>query len=144
MMRDYYRGQSSAMQAHRVIDAWQLGFNLGCVLKYCCRAGLKAGSSLEDDLQKALDYIDFEIDFLDRIKTGKQRVSFYATPTMVCCKSQYMPDEVAEEWGLSEGRRRALKLIFKASLRYREGLFESAIEALEDLIPVILEERANG
>lgn len=143
-MRDYYRGHSSAMQAHRVIDAWQLTFNLGCVLKYCCRAGLKDGASIDSDLQKALDYIDFEIDFLDRIKTGRQTISPYSTPTTVCCKSQYMPDEVADEWGLNEDRRRALKLIFKASLRYRDGLIDSAIEALEDLIPVILEEKANG
>lgn len=143
-MRDYYRGQSEEMQAHRVIDAWQLTFNLGCVLKYCCRAGLKGGASLDSDMQKALDYVDFEIDFLDRVKSGRQSISAYSIPTSVCCRSQYMPDEVAEEWGLNEARRRALKLIFKASLRYRDGLFESAIEALEDLIPVILEEKSHG
>jgi hypothetical protein len=143
-MRDYYRGGSQSMQAYRVIEAWQLGFNLGCVLKYCCRAGLKDGSSLDEDLQKALDYIDFEVDFLDRVKTGAQRITRYESPADVSCPSQYMPDEVADEWGLNEGRRRALKLIFKASLRFREGLIESAIEALEDLIPVVLEEKSNG
>ena len=42
-----------------VIEAWGLGFHLGCLLKYVCRAGRK-GERLED-LRKARWYLDREI-----------------------------------------------------------------------------------
>lgn len=41
------------------IEAWELGFHLGNVVKYVARAGRK-GSSLED-LKKARWYLDREI-----------------------------------------------------------------------------------
>jgi len=45
-----------------VIAAWGLGYELGCVLKYVARAGLK-GPAL-DDLVKARNYLDRKIDLL--------------------------------------------------------------------------------
>ncbi|MAD79957.1 MAG: hypothetical protein CMJ50_03810 [Planctomycetaceae bacterium] len=42
-----------------VIEAWGLGFHLGCLLKYVCRAGRK-GDKLED-FMKARWYLDREI-----------------------------------------------------------------------------------
>lgn len=44
-----------------VIDDWQLDFSLGCVLKYVARAGRKDPDKAIDDLEKAKNYIDFEI-----------------------------------------------------------------------------------
>lgn len=46
-----------------VIREWDLNFNLGNVVKYVARAGRK-GDKIED-LQKARDYIDFEIEALN-------------------------------------------------------------------------------
>ncbi len=47
-----------------VIEAWQLGFHLGNVVKYIARAGRK-GNRL-DDLKKARWYLDREIGRLER------------------------------------------------------------------------------
>ena len=49
----------SKLQPRHVIRAWKLGFNLGNVVKYIGRAGLK-GDYIED-LIKARNYINFEI-----------------------------------------------------------------------------------
>ena len=49
----------STIEPIAAIEAWQLGFHLGCVVKYVCRAGRK-GSKLED-LRKARWYLDREI-----------------------------------------------------------------------------------
>lgn len=46
-----------------VIRDWGLNFNLGSAVKYISRAGRK-GSALED-LQKARQFIDFEIEAIE-------------------------------------------------------------------------------
>ena len=44
-----------------VIEAWELGFSLGNVLKYVSRAGKKPGVDALTDLCKAAWYLDREI-----------------------------------------------------------------------------------
>ncbi len=44
-----------------VINAWNLNFSLGNVIKYIARAGKKKRCSRLEDLKKARQYIDFEI-----------------------------------------------------------------------------------
>jgi len=58
---DYYGGKDNPYEAIKVIEAWDLGFNLGNVVKYVSRAGKKyVGHNLED-LEKARWYLDREI-----------------------------------------------------------------------------------
>jgi hypothetical protein len=45
-----------------VINSWDLNFNLGNVVKYLARAGKKRGNSRVQDLQKARQYLTFEIE----------------------------------------------------------------------------------
>lgn len=47
-----------------VIYDWKLDFNLGNVVKYISRAGRKEGNGLLQDLLKARQYLDFEIEFI--------------------------------------------------------------------------------
>lgn len=49
-----------------VIRGWSLNFNLGNVVKYIVRAGQKEGNTILDDLRKARQYLDFEIEFLEK------------------------------------------------------------------------------
>lgn len=49
-----------------VIRDWDLNFNLGNVVKYISRNGRKAGETKIKDLQKARQYLDFEIDALKK------------------------------------------------------------------------------
>jgi hypothetical protein len=54
----------SPIEPIAVIEAWQLGFHLGCVVKYVCRAGRK-GNKVED-LKKARWFLDREIARLEQ------------------------------------------------------------------------------
>ena len=49
-------------EAIKVIEAWDLGFCLGNVVKYISRAGRKTGSSELEDLKKAAWYLNREIE----------------------------------------------------------------------------------
>lgn len=46
----------------KVIIDWGLGFCLGNVIKYVARAGRKDGNSRLQDLMKAKQYLEFEIE----------------------------------------------------------------------------------
>jgi hypothetical protein len=60
---DHYGGKDNPYEAIKVIEAWELGFHLGNVVKYISRAGKKHNNSLED-LKKAKWYLDRYIQFL--------------------------------------------------------------------------------
>ena len=55
----HYGGGDNPYEAIKVIEAWDLGFNLGNVVKHLSRAG-KKGETLED-LRKAAWYLNREI-----------------------------------------------------------------------------------
>lgn len=55
----HYQG---TIQPIDLINAQDLNFNLGNVVKYVCRAGKKEGENILSDLEKAKDYINFEIE----------------------------------------------------------------------------------
>jgi hypothetical protein len=60
----HYGGADNPYEAIKVIEAWNLGFNLGNTVKYISRAD-KKGSHLED-LKKARWYLDREIQNLEK------------------------------------------------------------------------------
>lgn len=57
---EHYKGK---VQPIDLIDAQDLNFNLGNVVKYCCRQGKK--ESALDDLKKAQYYLNREIQKLE-------------------------------------------------------------------------------
>lgn len=56
----HYR-KSTGHEAIDVIEAWELGFNLGNAVKYISRNGLKDPQKRVEDLEKARWYLDREI-----------------------------------------------------------------------------------
>lgn len=54
----HYQG---TIQPIHLINAHNLNFNLGNVVKYVCRAGKKDGENILSDLEKAKNYINYEI-----------------------------------------------------------------------------------
>lgn len=58
---DHYGGKDNPYEAIKVIEAWDLGFNLGNLVKYVSRAGKKDNSMELEDLEKAKWYLDREI-----------------------------------------------------------------------------------
>ena len=59
---NYYGGQDNPYEAIKVIEAWDLGFNLGNAIKYVSRAGKKLDTL--EDLEKASWNINREINKL--------------------------------------------------------------------------------
>lgn len=57
-------GGDTTYEAIKVIEAWQLGFNLGNTVKYISRAGKKG--NLIEDLKKAAWYLNREIENLQK------------------------------------------------------------------------------
>lgn len=62
-------GGDTTYETIKVIEAWELGFNLGNCVKYVSRAG-KKGNRLED-LKKAAFYLKREIDNEERENRDK-------------------------------------------------------------------------
>ena len=58
----------ATIQPIELINAQNLNFNLGNVVKYVCRAGKKQGENVLSDLEKAQNYINYEI---ERIKKNE-------------------------------------------------------------------------
>tara|TARA_R110002167_G_scaffold228556_1_gene433661 strand:+ start:80 stop:415 length:336 start_codon:yes stop_codon:yes gene_type:complete len=56
---NHYGGQDNPYEAIKVIEGWDLGFNLGNAIKYIARAD-KKGNKLQD-LEKSSWYINREI-----------------------------------------------------------------------------------
>ena len=60
----HYGGKDNIYEAIKVIEAWNLDFHLGNVIKYISRAG-KKGSKLED-LKKAQWYMNRAVDHAEK------------------------------------------------------------------------------
>ncbi len=55
---NHYGGKENTYEAIKVIEAWELNFHLGNVVKYISRAGKKDKTKLKEDLEKAKWYLD--------------------------------------------------------------------------------------
>ena len=67
----YGNGEQDPYEAIKVIEAWQLDFHLGNVIKYISRAGKKDPEKLLEDLEKAKWYLDRKISKLKLINNKK-------------------------------------------------------------------------
>lgn len=61
---DYYGGKNNTYEAIKVIEAWELNFCMGNVIKYIARAGKKTEDRIMD-LKKAQFYLQHEIDRME-------------------------------------------------------------------------------
>lgn len=66
----HYGGENNPYEAIKVIEAWDLGFHLGNVIKYVSRWGEKqnAENDLLQDLKKAKWYLDRKIELMEDCK----------------------------------------------------------------------------
>lgn len=63
----HYGGADNTYEAIKVIEAWELGFNLGNAIKYIARAGKKDAAKGIEDLQKAEWYIRRQIENITKL-----------------------------------------------------------------------------
>ena len=62
---DHYGGEGNPYEAIKVIEAWDLNFHLGNVVKYISRAGKKSKNNVED-LKKAEWYLSRYVQFIQK------------------------------------------------------------------------------
>lgn len=55
--------EKTAYEPIKIIQHYRLSFELGNVLKYVLRAGKKENNTRLQDLEKARDYINYEIEY---------------------------------------------------------------------------------
>lgn len=65
----HYGGENNPYEAIKVIEAWELDFCLGNVIKYLSRAGKKDPKKEIEDLEKALWYLQRKVEHLKRSDT---------------------------------------------------------------------------
>ena len=61
---NHYGGEDNLYEAIKVIEAWELDFHLGNVVKYISRAGKKDNTATEEDLRKAMWYLKRKIELI--------------------------------------------------------------------------------
>ena len=64
---EYYKTET-LFEPWEIIDAYDLDFYLGNALKYILRAGNKPENPAEQDLKKAIEYINHAIEKKEKIK----------------------------------------------------------------------------
>ena len=68
---DYYIGKNKNIKAHEVIADYELTYNIGTAVTYLLRSGKKPNNPAEQDIQKAIDHLEFE---LQKIKDNKTNI----------------------------------------------------------------------
>ena len=69
----YYSGTKYGYSARKVVEDFNLSYNVGTAVSYLLRAGKKEGNPAEQDIQKAINHLHFELDKLFKksdIKSG--------------------------------------------------------------------------
>jgi len=60
----YYSGTKYGYSARKVVEDFSLSYNVGTAVSYLLRAGKKEGNPAEQDIQKAINHLHFELDKL--------------------------------------------------------------------------------
>ena len=69
----YYTGTKFGYSARNIVEDFELGYNTGTAVSYLLRACKKDGNPANQDIQKAINHLHFELDKLykkSEIKTG--------------------------------------------------------------------------
>ena len=63
---NYYKGIFKGIKANEVIDDYLLTYNVGTAVTYLLRAGKKADNPKAQDIQKAIDHLEFELELIKK------------------------------------------------------------------------------
>ena len=108
--RDYY--ESDGIEVFDVIEAFDLNFNLGNVIKYICRAGRKTFDPIPD-LRKACTYLEREIERLesDPIMNNDESEPIMTNDEKRKALMDSEIDGLCIRYSLSDAAKRAIKKI---------------------------------
>ena len=108
--RDYY--ESDGIEVFDVIEAFDLNFNLGNVIKYICRAGRKTFDPIPD-LRKACTYLEREIERLesDPIMNNDESDHIMNNDEKLKALMDSEIDSLCIRYNLSDASKRSIKKI---------------------------------
>ncbi len=69
---EYYVGKYKHIKAMDIVQDFELTHNLANAVEYILRAGKKPGNPMEQELRKAIDHLEFELNFLSLQKKNKK------------------------------------------------------------------------
>lgn len=116
----HYGGKDYPYQPIHVIEAWGLGFCLGTALKYIARAGRKPGESRVKDLQKAIWYINRELE-----QEHQKELKFNAGGVEFLDGERFRQAVLPKEQRLQERGERIRNIVEKADIIETENDDES-------------------
>ena len=61
---NYYKGDTYGYEARKVIEDWNLSYNIGTAVSYLLRCNYKHTTPI-DDIKKAINHLQFELDKLN-------------------------------------------------------------------------------
>ena len=61
----YYEGRLRKIRAHHVIADFDLTYNVGTAVTYLLRAGKKPSNPATQDIRKAIDHLQFELERIE-------------------------------------------------------------------------------
>lgn len=102
----HYGGKNNQYEAIKVIEAWELNFCLGNVLKYISRAGKKENNSSLQDLKKAQWYLQREISKYAQIPEDPY---IEAKRSLGCIPTSFQPLKLKEEYDTRQKERKDTK-----------------------------------
>tara|TARA_R100000655_G_scaffold44954_1_gene81764 strand:+ start:162 stop:407 length:246 start_codon:yes stop_codon:yes gene_type:complete len=68
----YYIGKYKNIKVIDVVQDFDLTHNLATAVEYLCRAGKKDKNKYLEDIQKAINHLEFELEY-ERTKLGKDK-----------------------------------------------------------------------
>lgn len=164
-IRSHYYRASTGHEAIDVILDYGLTFPSGNIVKYISRAGHKEGNSALGDLQKAIDYVDYEIGDLvcsrsrdsdsDPYDSKMMRMKCILEPFGAPLATRREFDRffgthasvVALAWGLDSLLSRALRHVLASGVARRLKEYDKAIRGLEealDDLTTAMKDMSNG
>lgn len=91
----YYKGAYQGIHAYHVINDYDLTYNIGTAVTYLLRAGKKPNNPAEQDIKKAIDHLNFELERLQLVSENEQmkriNKNYFnenTSSTHKCCKAK--------------------------------------------------------
>jgi len=90
----YYKGEIKGILAHEVIADYNLSYNVGTAVTYLLRAGKKINNPKQQDIKKAIDHLNFELEKMqakEKAALKKINNTYFnenTSSTSKCCKAK--------------------------------------------------------
>ncbi len=85
----YYTGKYKKIKAYEVISDYDLTYNIGTAVTYLLRSGKKPNNPTEQDIKKAINHLNFELEKL-KLQTinDKNYINENTDSSYKCCKGK--------------------------------------------------------